>query len=175
MQTININFDFEDMDKLDKLALEAFPPNEYLAPKKIIELSNKGELDFLALYDGATFIGFLVVKVYKQMAYLFFLAIDPLLRSLGYGSKAIKIFKEKYKNYECVLDLEKIDKNSLNFEQRKRRKAFYCRNGFKETNQFIRYNNEDYEVLSLSDKFDLNLFKKMLFAINVNNFHPEFL
>lgn len=33
--------DFPDMDRLDELALEALPPEEYLAPKKILELPRK--------------------------------------------------------------------------------------------------------------------------------------
>ncbi len=53
-------------------------------------------MDFLALSGQDEFVGFMVVKTYKNLAYLFFLAIDPSCRSRGYGSRAIETLKAEY-------------------------------------------------------------------------------
>lgn len=63
-------------DKVNLLAKEAFPPKEYLAPSKLVEMAEADNFDFLALSDKDSFVGFMVVQTYKNLAYLFFLAID---------------------------------------------------------------------------------------------------
>ncbi len=72
MELRKVTEDFPDMDRLDELALEAFPPEEYLAPKKILELTRKSELDFWGVYDNDRFLGFCVIARHRSMAYLFF-------------------------------------------------------------------------------------------------------
>lgn len=90
LNTVEITENFIDLDKIEMLATEAFPPEEYLAPSKLIEMAKEDGFDFYALYDEDTFVGFIAVRTYKRLSYLFFLAIDSNLRSGGYGSKAIK-------------------------------------------------------------------------------------
>ena len=38
----------------------------------------------------------------EDLSYLFFLAIDPLCRSMGYGSRAIETLREKYPDKKQV-------------------------------------------------------------------------
>ena len=47
-------------DDINALALEAFPPEEYLAPSKLVEMT-KGNVDFWALSDNGRFVGFMVL------------------------------------------------------------------------------------------------------------------
>ena len=49
--------------QINSLAKEAFPPEEYLAPDKLVEMSLADNFDFLALMDSDTFIGFMVVQI----------------------------------------------------------------------------------------------------------------
>ncbi len=92
MKLKRITSDFAEMEVLNALALEAFSPEEYLAPKELIRMQEKISLDFWALYDNDTFAGFMVVVTRKLMAYLFFLAVDSKCRSKGYGGKALNLF-----------------------------------------------------------------------------------
>jgi len=71
LRTIEIAEHFEDLDKVESLAKEAFPPKEYLAPSKLIEMSKDDGFDFYALYDKAIFVGFITVRTYKHLSYLF--------------------------------------------------------------------------------------------------------
>lgn len=137
LKTKIINEMFEELIKVEQLSLEAFPPEEYLAPSKIIEVIQDGDTEFLALYDEELFVGFVVLKKYKTMCYLFFLVIDPTHRSKGYGAETIKAIKELYPNCSRVVDFEMVDETKENNNQRIKRRKFYLKNEYKPTNHFF--------------------------------------
>lgn len=160
------------MERLNELALEAFPPEEYLAPSDIIKLSQKFDMDFWGLYENDDFIGFTVIARYKRMIYLFFLAITPENRSKGYGSKIISLISENYKSCQFVVDFEMVDESARNIEQRIKRRDFYLRNGFKETNHYLTYFGASYEILCMHHEFDFTLFKELMDALPIEGFAP---
>lgn len=159
-------------DRVNKLAKEAFPPEEYLAPTKLVEMSKADNFDFLAILDRDKFVGFQVVQTYKTMAYLFFLAIDEPCRSQGYGGSAIETLKAEYPDKKHTVDLEMLDDRAENHIQREKRRRFYLRNGYRETGWFLSYLGVDYEVLCMDDTFDIAMFKEMMSTIQVEGFHP---
>jgi len=161
-------------DKINKLAEEAFPPDEYLSPNELLDMAKSDNFDFLLLLDKNEFIGFVVTQIYKNMVYLFFLAIDEKYRSKGYGSYAIKALIKTYPNKQQVVDLEMVDENADNFEQRLKRKNFYLKNGYKETNLFLSYLGVDYEVLCMDDDFNADEFKQLMASIKLTNFFPKY-
>ena len=175
LNTAQISYDFMDMEKLNMLAREAFPPEEYLSPKTLIEMSvDDKTFDFWALYDENKFIGFMVVKTYKEIAYLFFLAIDCQCRGRGYGSCALKKLKELYPDFCYVVDFEMLDDFALNMEQRKERRQFYLSNGYKETGQFLTYLGVSYEVMYVGNSFNADLFKELLSTLAIDGFKPVY-
>ncbi len=174
MHTVKITKDFKDIKAVEELAKEAFPPEEYLAPEKLLKMSERGEVDFLALYDGATFVGFTVISLYEDMCYLFFLAISPEHRSHGYGGKVLRLLDELYPEKQQVVDFEMIDESAPNNAQRITRKAFYMRNGYKETGKFLSYLGVDYEILCKQDRFDFEKFKRMMKAFRIDGFEPRY-
>lgn len=174
LKTIEINEYFTEMRKIETLAIEAFPPEEYLASSKLIEMAKDEFFDFLALYDKDTFVGFMTVCTYKKISYLFFLAIDTNLRSRGYGSRAIETLQEHYSNMQQVVDMEMIDETAPNNEQRIKRRSFYLQNGYKPTGQFLSYLGVDYEILCMENKFDFYTFKEMMSRIKIEGFCPQY-
>ncbi len=174
MHTISITKDFKDLQLVENLAKEAFPPEEYLSPSKLIEMSEDGEIDFWALYDEETFVGFSVISLYEDMCYLFFLAICPQFRSHGYGGKTLNLLDILYPYKQQVVDFEMIDKNAPNNAQRITRKAFYIRNGYKETGKFISYLGVDYEILCKQDNFNFETFKQMMKVFKIDGFNPKY-
>ncbi|MFQ9178294.1 MAG: GNAT family N-acetyltransferase [Christensenellaceae bacterium] len=137
LRTIKITSKLPDYEKIKKLAKEAFPPKEYLAPSVLIKMAESPDFDFLALYDSEHFAGYMAVRRYKEMTYLFFLAIDAESRSLGYGSRAIETLKALYPDTQYVVDMEMLDENASNARQREKRRHFYLQNGFKPTGIFF--------------------------------------
>lgn len=162
------------LKQINKLAQEAFPPEEYLAPSSLIEMAKQDCFDFWVLKDQNQFVGFMVVQCYKNMAYLFFLAIDPTCRSKGYGQKAIKTLKKLYPNYSQVVDFEKVDEIATNRLQREKRRRFYLKNGYKETGLFLSYLGVDYEVFCMDEHFDGETFKALMQTIQVEGFNPKY-
>ncbi len=174
MHTIKITNDFKDLPLVEQLSKEAFPPEEYLAPSKIIEMANNGEVDFWGLYDTDIFIGFAVISIFKEISYLFFLAIDSFHRSKGYGGQVLKLLDGLYPDKQQVVDFEMIDDTAPNNAQRITRKAFYMRNGYNETGKFISYLGVDYEILCKTDSFDFDTFKQMMQCFHIENFNPRY-
>lgn len=159
-------------DKINNLAKEAFPPEEYLAPSELVKMSQSDNFDFLALLDKDIFVGFMVVMTYEDMSYLFFLAIDKEYRGKGYGGRAIQTLKAEYPDKTHVVDFEMLDSNAQNVEQRVKRRSFYLKNGYKETGLFLSYLGVDYEVFYMGDYFDQDKFKAMMRTIQVKDFNP---
>jgi len=167
LNTKKITKSIKEYNLIKELAVEAFPKGEYLSPNALIKMSKEGNFDFLALYDDDIFIGFIAINLYKNISYLFFLAILKEFRSKGYGTRAIETIKELYPNYLHVVDFEVIDKNAPNYEQRIKRKKFYLKNGYKETYKGICCFDIDYEILCMEEYFDFSLFKEMMNSIGL--------
>lgn len=174
LNTEYITTDNRFWDKVNVLAKEAFPPEEYLAPIKLVEMAKADNFDFWALSDEDTFIGFMVIQTYNSLAYLFFFAIDSSCRSKGYGTRAIETLKAKYPDKKHVVDFEMLDDTSNNNEQRVKRRNFYLRNGYKETGLFLSYMGVDYEVFCMDDDFEPEEFKAMMQTIRVDGFLPKY-
>lgn len=174
LNAAKITDNFPDLNKVEALAIGAFPPEEYLPPSKLIEMAKEDGFDFYALYDGDIFVGFIAVRTYKQLAYLFFLAIDSNLRSNGYGSKAIRTLLELYPGKHQVVDMEMIDESARNNEQRMKRRSFYLRNGYLPTGHFLSYLGVDYEILCMDEDFDFRTFKEMMSMLKIEGFVPRY-
>lgn len=160
--------------QVDTLAKEAFPPEEYLPPAQLARMAKDDHFDFLALKDEGRFVGFMAVQTYQGLAYLFFLAIVPECRARGYGSKAIETLKALYPGKAQVVDFEMPDETAANSHQRIKRRSFYLRNGYKPTGQYLSYLGVDYEIMCMSESFDLHAFKALMSSIHVCGFDPVY-
>lgn len=174
LNTENITRNGRFWNEVNALAKEAFPPEEYLEPAKLAEMAKADNFDFLALKDNETFVGFMAVLIYEDIAYLFFLAIDKSCRSKGYGSRAIETLKAAYPGKKQVVDFEMLDDLADNRLQREKRRNFYLRNGYKETGLFLSYLGMDYEVFCMGDDFEPEVFQAMMKTIQVKGFRPKY-
>lgn len=161
-------------ESVNALAVEAFPPEEYLAPATLVDMAKAENFDFLALLDGDSFVGFMVVQTHGDMAYLFFLAIEPSCRAKGYGGRAIETLKAQYPGRKQVVDFEMPDENAANSKQRDRRRAFYLRNGYLETGHFLSYLGVDYEIFCMDEHFVPEDFRELMSTLRIDGFHPVY-
>ncbi len=174
MKAVIIKENFHDLPLVEQLAKEAFPPEECLSPTELIRMSRQGQVDFRALYDKSSFVGFMVISLYDNICYLFFLAITPQARSCGYGSQALTLINDLYPGKQQVVDFEMLDDSAPNHEQRISRRAFYLRNGYKETGKYISYLGVDYEILCKTEPFDFESFKRMMERFDIKDFAPVY-
>ena len=69
------------------------------------------------------------------------------IRDRGIGSYILNDLAKQYDSKKIIVDIEKI-KDTSNKEQRIKRKQFYLKNDFKETDVFYTWQGEDYVILS---------------------------
>lgn len=158
LHAVKVTPDFSDMKQLQQVNNEAFPAEERIPLKLLVEASETEPIDLLAIYDDDLFVGFLTLIIKKPCAYICFFAIDGANRSKGYGGQTLNLIKELYSDYQIVLDLERLDENAPNNAQRISRKKFYLRNGFYETGYVLDYLGMSFEVLCSEKKFDKGSF-----------------
>ena len=128
-------------EKIKQLYETAFPEGEQIPWNNLMRLVGEMPLDFTAYYDGEEFIGFTIVYSWKSFNWYWYFAVRQELRGKGYGQRILTQLIERYKGQTCVLDMESPTQVCDNIDQRKRRHAFYLRNGFRDTNVYRTYND----------------------------------
>ena len=155
----------EYKNKIEKLYLESFPEEERFPFWILEECSKEDNSDLLAILDNDRFIGMCYLVNCNNAYYLMYLAVVPELRNQNYGSKILTDLKEKYKALFLSVD-EPIDDISI------RRKNFYLRNGFYDTNKYYEDTGVNYEVLCTNPEYEItNDNMKMRYTNMTNN--PE--
>ena len=135
-------------ENIKNLYLEAFPKKERF-PFWILKHSiKKGKAALNAIMDDDKFIGMEYIVNCDDSFYLMFFAIDKELRNKNYGTKELKDLSTKYET--IFLSIER-PKDELS----KRRKEFYLRNGFFETNKYCSEAEIDYEILCNNKDYNI--------------------
>ena len=126
-------------EQIKQLYETAFPEGEQIPWEDLMRLIEEMPLDFTAYYDREDFIGFTIVYPRKQYNWYWYFAVQEDLRGKGYGQQILTQLIEKYKGQTCVLDMESPTQECENINQRRRRHAFYLRNGFRDTHVYRTY------------------------------------
>lgn len=128
---------------LKKIYINSFIKAERF-PFFLLKNCSKGKnVVFNEVSDEGNLVGMIYIINCSNFAYLMYLAIDEKYRGNGYGSKILKDIISKNEN--VVLCIEKVDMDT--YGEKQRRKNFYIRNGFYETNNFICDGGIEYEIL----------------------------
>ena len=81
LKIVRITRDFPDMNALEQIAVEAFPPQEYVSPQDLLSYTESSDdCDFWGFYAGKDFIGYLHLIRYKNMVYVCFFAVGVSYR-----------------------------------------------------------------------------------------------
>lgn len=105
--------------------------------------------------------------VNRKMIFIMFLAVDESLRTKGYGSAILKEIKNRYPDKKIMVSIEPCDDSAPDIEVRKRRKAFYRKNGYSETGYMIKLSGVVQEIMITNGDFDKKEF--LLFFIFYSN------
>ena len=118
----------KNLEDIKQLYMDAFPFEERIPFYIMVSVGNDRGVEFLSIYDDDTWLGFIHTLVGEKLSYIFYFAIDGGLRQSGYGSKIIREYKKMHP--KLSLAIEPIEEDSDNIKQRKKRLAFYKKNGF---------------------------------------------
>ena len=116
-----------------------------------MRLIGEMHLDFTAYYEGEDFIGFTIIYPRPSFNWYWYFAVREELRNKGYGQEILSMVKERYKGQTSVFDMESPRQECDNIEQRKRRHAFYLRNGFRDTNVYRRFDEVEMTIMMMGE------------------------
>lgn len=131
----------------ENLYFSAFPEDERIDTSDLYELYNQGFIEIDLINHNNKNIGFAVIYLNENIHLLSYFAIDPALRGMGYGSKSLKLLKEKYDDLMIEIESTKF-KDADDYSLRNRRKAFYIRNGFKILDAEVDYFGIEMELMA---------------------------
>ena len=140
--------DLKYKDKLEELYLGVFPKEERFPFDILEECSKEDNSELYAIFDNDKFIGMCYIVNCEGVYYLMYLAVQEELRNKNYGSKILKDLKEKYKTLFLSIDVP-TDEISI------KRKNFYLKNGFYETNKHYEDTGVWYEILCTDNEYEI--------------------
>lgn len=126
---------------------EAFPAEERIPYDDLCRLLSLMPLEFVAYYDGQTFVGLTMVLRRADFNWFWYFAVSADLRGQGYGQQILSSLTEQYADHPLILDIESPLQECENAAQRRRRYAFYLRNGFRDTHTGKSFDGIDYTIL----------------------------
>ena len=149
-----MNLRFEELtaegsafDQVKALYEASFLENER---KPFLQLMGglKGAGEVYAVYDDTSFIGMISLLTLEDITHILYLAVKPEFRDRGYGSGILSQLRRDWTGQRIIADLETPEDHVPNYDERKRRVAFYRKNGYSFTEISYRWENEDYRVMS---------------------------
>jgi len=132
MKFINYKTNQNIKKDIEPLYISSFPEEERPPVEMFFSFALKKDNDIYGVYDNNSFIGFTNLLFYKDLCYLFFLAVSTEFRNKGYGSQIVQEVLKKYPNKNFILCYDEIDDKYQDNSLRIRRRDFYYRNGFKD-------------------------------------------
>ncbi len=153
--------------KIKQIYFDSFPQNERMPFPLMIAMSKLWNTQFFGFYDGDSPCGLIYFAVNRKLVFIMFLAVDEKLRSKGYGSAILQELQKKYPNKKIIVSIEPCAEETSDFEIRRKRKAFYLRNNFKETSYKMRLNGVEQEILVANGMFSKREFQ-CFFALYSN-------
>lgn len=156
---VDINRSKQLSEQARQLYLRAFPKEERL-PWWVLKLNSKRSgIDLTAWMDGDRFCGFTSSVTEGDLQFLLFFAVAEDQRGRGYGSKILAELQSEYA--AVMLNVELLDPKADNYAQRKRRFAFYERNGFHDTFYHVWEVGGKFRVLGTEPSLDVQAYKKL--------------
>lgn len=112
----------------------AFPEEERIPWTDLLRLVRDMPLEFAVYRDGDGLAGFTIVYPRPRLSWFWYFAVPPEKRGRGVGQRIFATLLARYEGRSAVLDMEDpAQPGAPNPGQRRRRAAFYLRNGFRET------------------------------------------
>lgn len=147
MKSVKVTKESEKFPEIERLYRAAFPREERVPMDTLLEAD--GPYDFIACYDGAVLCGFYSALTFGDITHILFLAVEEKLRDHGYGSQILTEIGKAYAGNRVILDVEMVDPEADNNEQREQRIAFYLHNGYHHSGISYGWRGVMYEILIL--------------------------
>ena len=143
-----------DDPELRRLYETAFPVQEQIPYDDLIQLLDAMDIDYTAYFDDETLVGLTMVLRLPRYNWGWYFAVREDLRGKGIGQEILTAVLDKYRDERpFIMDIESpLQPDAPNPEQRKRRHAFYLRNGMKDTGTSRTWEGLTFTILTNSDE-----------------------
>lgn len=138
-------------NEIKNIYVNSFPKEERFPFGILKHCAKEENVEFNVILDNNKVIGMEYVIKYEDVAYLMYLAVCENQRGKGYGSKILEDLTKKHKTIILSIERPNDDLNS----DKEIRKKFYLKNGFFETNKFIKDNGIEYEILCTNKDYNI--------------------
>ena len=138
------------MLRIRRLYKEAFPISERKPFSIIKSMAKRGKTDLWYLEDEDGFAGLCATINGPDTVLIDYLAIAEKRRGQGVGTRVLSSLLEHYKDYGVLIEIEEIDENADNNEERIRRRNFYLRAGFVPMNTHVKLFGVNMELLGVN-------------------------
>lgn len=152
---------------IKRIYFEAFPKKERMPFPMMVAMSKLWNTQFVGFYDGDVPCGFIYLASMSKIVFVMFLAVDKRLRSKGYGSSILQQLKNEHPDKKIIISIESCDNSAPDIALRKRRKAFYMRNGYQETGYMMKLGGVAQEIIITNGTFVKREFRSF-FALYSN-------
>lgn len=140
-----IKFNKNYYKQVNNIYKQSFPKEErYISLNKMIK--NK-DAELYCLVNKKEVYGITYLIKYKEMIFILYLAINPEIRSKGYGSYLLKWCLNKYNGKDIYLNIDEVNENKKDYEIRKRRQKFYLKNDFYMTDYISEEEMQNFNIL----------------------------
>lgn len=173
IKAVNIKGNKELRKKVKELYKASFPKEEQL-PWPILRLASCERHSQISAYlDGDHFCGFTFSTDIDGIYFIMFFAVDTAIRQKGYGSAILSKIKADNAKKTVVLNIEPIIDSAENLDERKKRLAFYEKNGFFDTGYLVREVGGVFTVMSTARELDTAAYKKVFKALTLGLWNVE--
>ena len=137
---------------LRRLYETAFPEQEQIPYDDLIYLLDAMDIDYTAYYEEDMLVGLTMVLRLPKYNWGWYFAVRDELRGKGIGQGILTTVLNKYRvGHPFVIDIESpLQPDAPNPEQRKRRHAFYLRNGMRDTGTSRSWDGLTFTILTNS-------------------------
>ncbi len=169
----NVKRSMPDYDKVVELLLESFPEEELFPIWLMRLMALRKCIDFMAFYDGDEFIATGYSASTDKLIFGLYLAVRADKRSGGYGTRIIDLMRKKHAGKEFAFNIEVIDENADNIEQRKKRLKLYERLGFHLTDYVVIESGEPYSIMTDRETLNIEEYKKAVSKLSFGFVRPK--
>lgn len=173
MEVLDVTRDMERYDQVVDLQRSAFPANENYSMDQILGLAERDGIEYKSFWEDDVLCGILFYNCGADMIYLFYIAVNPTLRSKGYGTRLLSWLGSCHPDKAIVLNVEPTGLGSENEDQRVRRMAFYERHGFRSVGTRLSDDSGLYDILSTSRSFNSDEYMRLIFDLGFDSYHPR--
>lgn len=173
LKKVPVSSNLAEYEEIKSLFYRAFPKIEQLPMWLLRALTIRKTIDFLAYYDDNSLCGISYTVNSDDLVFVFYLAVNDKIRSKGYGSAILQCIKDSFLNKVIALNIEPLDIDSDNYNQRVRRYQFYLKNGFIDTKYQMKDSHGCYQILATTDTFSVDDYKKVFKQLSLGFYSPQ--